>query len=294
MATHPLIEKFLIHLRVEKGLSLRTIDTYMCPLKALDQFAIGKSLDLKSITDDNILAFLTQRKDAELSSSTMFLTVLSLRLFYRFLTGRGLIQKNPTARLSLPEVEESIPDPLSFSELDRLLTQPIVDKFSIVRTHLLISLAYTTGLRASEITGLRLNQINLENGFIRVRGKRRRERMIPLGPRIQKELCHYLKVRNQKFPNNSSFLFLSCRGRSIDRKIFWWLLKRWAKRVGVPESVSPHKLRHSFATVLISNGTSMRALQLLLGHRHQRQTERYAHVNFGLLRESMKNHPRFM
>lgn len=293
MTAHPLIERFLTHLRVEKGVSPRTLETYFYPLRALAQFTDGKKIDMRSITEEDILSFLTRRKDKSLSSATMFITALSVRLFYRFLAKRHLIKLDPTLNLSLPQVEESIPDPVIPPDMDKLLKEPPIEKYSLWRTHLLAELAYASGLRASEITGLRLDQINLDDGYIRLRRKRRKERLVPLGPRIIEKLKRYLAIRAKAFPENATFLFLSHRGRPIDRKTFWWLLKRLAERAGIQGSVSPHKLRHAFATDLMSRGVGLPAIQELMSHGSIRQTQRYLHVNLAFLKECIRNHPRF-
>jgi integrase/recombinase XerD len=269
------------------------LETYLYPLKALEKFADGKRWDLRSMSEEKILTFLTHRKNKGLSASTMFLTALTVRLFYRFLAKRRLIDQDPTSSLSLPRIEESIPDPVTPPDMEKLLAEPVIEKYSLWRTHLLAELAYQSGLRASEVTSLRLDQVNLNGGFIRIKGKRRKERLVPLGPRIIEKLGRYLAIRAKAFPGNDGFLFLSQRGKPIDRKVFWWLLKRLAKRVGIKAAVSPHKLRHAFATDLMTNGTSMRALQILLSHENLKTTERYSHVNLGFLRESISKHPRF-
>jgi len=289
----PLVEKFLTHLRVEKGASPRTLETYLYPIKALAHFADGKKIKLRSMREDEVLSFLERRKNEGLSSSTMFITALSIRLFYRFLTRRGIIKADPTLNLSIPQVEESIPDPVIPQDMEKLLQEPPIEKYSLWRTHLLAELAYASGLRASEITSLRLDQLNLDDGYVRVKRKRRKERLIPLGPRIIEKLKRYLAIRATAFPKDSTFLFLSHRGRPIDRKTFWWLLKNLAMRTGVQGQVSPHKLRHAFATDLMSRGVGLPAIQELMSHGNIRQTQRYLHVNLAFLKECIRNHPRF-
>jgi integrase/recombinase XerD len=189
---------------------------------------------------------------------------------------------------------QKIPEPLSVAAIEMLLQPPGSEKFTLVRTQAAIECAYDLGLRASELVHLKLEDLNLVEGWLRIRrGKGGCGRVLPLGPKVIDRLRRYLEVRAKRFPVASDDLFLSAKGRPISRTTFWWLLKERARRVGLRGRVAPHQLRHSFCSHMLAGGASLKGIQNLAGHRRLSSTERYLHLDLDFLRESMKSHPRF-
>lgn len=289
-----LLQKFLSHLRVERGLSKSTEATYRYQLEGYLRGLVAQGIQLALVTKDIILEFLSDRKKGGLKPSSLFSLTLAIRQLHRFLFTEGLLSVDPTATLKLPKFDQKIPEPLSVTAMETLLRPPSSDKFTLVRTAAAIECAYDLGLRASELVHLKLGDLNLDEGWMRIRrGKGGRERILPLGPKLVERLRHYLEARAKRFPKTTDNLFLSARGKPLSRTTFWWLLKQWAKRSGVRGRVAPHQLRHSFCSHMLAGGASLKGIQNLAGHRRLSSTERYLHLDLDFLRESLKNHPRF-
>lgn len=289
-----LLDQFLTHIRVERGLSKATEGTYRYQLKGYLK-ALGRwRITFVQVSKETIRRFLTQKKSDGLKSSSLFNLTLAIRQFHRFLFEEKLSLSDPTVGLKLPKFQQRIPEPLTAQAMDKLLSGAQFEKFTLVRTHAMIECAFGLGLRASELVGLKLDDLHLGDGWIRVaNAKGGRERILPIGGKVSESLKQYLLLRKERFGGKSDVVFLSARGKPINRGTFWWLLKTWAQRAGIKERVSPHQLRHSFATELISQGASLRGVQVALGHRSLELLTRYAHVNFELLRDAFKKHPRF-
>lgn len=289
MSDTDLLARFLFNIRVERGLSQATESAY--------RYQIGtylRATTLASATKETVLQFLSQKRKIGLKTSTLFNLTLAIRQFHRFLFAEKFLGIDPTANLTLPKFQHNIPEPLSVIEMDALLTPIPFLRFTALRTQTMIDVAYNLGLRVSELVNLKLEHVDMVENRIHVRrGKGGRDRKIPFGEALKRSLEHYLRVRSSQPNAASRYLFLSARGRPISRGTFWWLLNRWAKRAGINGRVSPHQLRHSFATHLLVGGANLRGIQAALGHRDIRQTQIYSHVDMTFLKETLQHHPRF-
>lgn len=286
--------KFLSHIRVERGLSAATQSAYRSQIDGYLRDLSQQGLPLSDATKDSVLAYIESRQRSGIKPSSIFHLVLAIRQFHRFLFSEKLLKSDPTVTLKLPKFQHTTPEPLSVAQMGQLLTPLASPKFSAFRTQTMISTAYSLGLRVSELINLKVGDVNFEEGFVRIRrGKGGRDRLVPFGQTLKDSLRDYVKKRDRQPNSNSLHLFLSTRGRPISRGTFWWLLKRWANRAGIKGRVSPHQLRHSFATHLLAGGANLRGIQEALGHRDIRQTQIYSHVDLTFLRETLQHHPRF-
>jgi integrase/recombinase XerD len=291
--SHPELDAFVAYLVNERRLSAHSVTAY--------RYAILNYLDyLRTIgneptqaTRDTVLAYLDHRKRQGLQSVSIFQTTIALRHLYRFLLQRSEMAVDPTAGIRLPKLVNKLPQPLTLQEMNRLLATPCSPRYRDVRNKAILELLYATGLRISEIIGLQTNRVDLEAGYLRVRGKGGRERIIPFGNRAREALERYRTLRTVKFPTTGETLFLTIHGDPITRGSVWSHLKYYAKRAGITQLVSPHVIRHSFATHLLSGGADLRSIQEMLGHKRITTTQIYTHVEPEHLRRvSDKAHPR--
>lgn len=290
-----LLEKFLSYLRVERGLSRNTQASYRYQINAYLKFLRDAGRHLESVTREDIHAYFEQKKNADLKSASLFAATVSVRNFHRFLISHGYMIQNPTAELSLPKFEQTLPSPLSTEDMEKLLASSPSKKFHFIRLRAALELLYSTGLRVSELTGLTMEHINFDEGLVRILGKGSKERIVPFGKKTSEALLSYLETRKGQFPDDrSGLVFLSYRGRPLTRGGFWLQLKQWAKRVGIRGRVFPHQIRHTAVTHLLDNGADIRILQEYLGHTNITVTQRYAHVSARLVRKMcQESHPRF-
>jgi integrase/recombinase XerD len=249
---------------------------------------------LAASTKETIVTYIGSRQRAGLKASSIFHLALAIRQFHRFLAAENLLASDPTAGMKLPKFEQIIPEHLSEVQMGALLAPLALISFKSLRTKTMIDAAYNLGLRVSELVNLHVGDVNFEESFVRVRrGKGGRDRLVPFGQTLKETLLRYVEARNRQPNATSPHLFLSARGKLVSRGTFWWLLKRWANRAGIKGRVTPHQLRHSFATHLLAGGANLRGIQVALGHRDIRQTQIYSHVDMAFLRETLKHHPRF-
>lgn len=289
-----LLNKFLTHLRIERGLSTATESAHRYQIKSYVRALDERQLSPVDSTKEIILQFLAEKKEGGLKASSLFNLTLAIRQFHRFLFAEKLIGVDPTETLKLPKFQQIIPEPLSVVQMRVLLAPLVSPKFAALRTQTMIEAAYNLGVRVSELVNLKMEDVNLEEKFIRVRqGKGGRDRLIPFGNNLTDSLQKYIECRNKQPNANASHLFLSAKGKPISRGTFWWLLRRCANRAGIKGRVSPHQLRHSFATHLLNGGANLRGIQIALGHRDIRQTQIYSHVDMTFLRETLQHHPQF-
>lgn len=293
MTDAALLSRFLSHLRAERGLSSATQTAYRRQIERYQRDLSHKNQPLADSTKATIVTYLESRQREGLKPNSVFHLALAIRLFHRFLYAEKLLSTDPTAGLKLPKFQQVIPEPLSVVQMGSLLAPLVYVSFKSLRTQTMIAAAYHLGLRASELVNLRLEDANIAEGYVRVRrGKGGRDRLVPFGQTLKETLLRYIEARNRQPNASSSHLFLSGRGKPISRGTFWWLLKRWANRAGIEGRVSPHQLRHSFATHLLNGGANLRGIQAALGHRDIRQTQIYSHVDLAFLRETLRHHPR--
>ncbi len=290
------VDDYLAHLAVERGLSENTLSAYAHDLVQFVNFLQERGISSPREADTScILAWLSHLRQRYSSTATVARKFTAVKCFYHFLLREGRIEEDPTEDLSGPHPKRSLPTVLSLGEVERLLAQPDPSTPEGIRDRAMLELLYATGMRVSELLSLKVSDLNLEAGFVRCVGKGGKERVIPVGRMAKEAVWEYLmKVRPQwvKTPFEET-LFLTRRGRPMSRVGFWKLLKRYARSAGLSKDISPHTLRHTFATHLLERGADLRAIQEMLGHAQISTTQIYTRVTRSRLREAYrKAHPR--
>jgi integrase/recombinase XerD len=288
------LQVFLEFLSVEKGLSSNTIQSYARDLVKLFRFLRKERASWMKADEEGLVRFIHHQSRAGLSPRSMARLISSIKSFYNFLVLDGMIKKNPAVNLSSPKTWLALPKFLTVREVESLLGQPDEENVRGVRDKAMLELLYATGLRVSELIALRAKNVNLEDGFLLCVGKGGKERIVPIGNSAAKAVRRYLEESRDKFIKESSeYLFLSQRGNAFTRQGFWKLLKGYAKKAGLVQKISPHVLRHSFATHLLERGADLRSVQMMLGHSQITTTQVYTHVSRMRLRRVYdKYHPR--
>ncbi|HEX9756625.1 MAG TPA: site-specific tyrosine recombinase XerD [Nitrospiria bacterium] len=287
------IEQFLTYLLVEKGLSKNTIEAYDRDLASF--FEHSKKNKFKTIHTENIISFLKELRIKGNSPSTQARKLSSLRTFYRFLVGEGNIKTDPTLPLNSPKKWVKLPHVLTVKEMERLLEIQKQKGPQGIRDNALLELLYATGIRVTELVTLKLQNIQWEMSYLTTFGKGLKERIIPLShPALTKVETYLLEARPLLLmKKKSDFLFLNRRGQSMTRQYVWQLLKRYAKSAEITKPISPHTLRHSFASHLLEHGADLRSVQQLLGHADISTTQIYTHVTRDHLKKIHRlYHPR--
>jgi len=289
-----LLDQFIDHLRVERGLAENTILAYNHDLVDFFDFLKRRGVSPIQISQQDLLSFIGEKK-THLSSRSLARNLVSIRMFYRFLVSEGKIAVNPARLMVIPRLYRHLPDVLSRDETETLLLQPDTMTMAGKRDRAILELLYATGLRVTELIGLRMTNINLEAGYIRTMGKGAKERIIPMGTKAIDSLKEYLTnsrpslLKRGEFP----YLFLNSRGRPMTRQGLWKIIRNYALKGGIARTVTPHTLRHSFATHLLEGGADLRSVQIMLGHSDISTTQIYTHVARERLKEiHEKYHPR--
>ncbi|MBY0096482.1 site-specific tyrosine recombinase XerD [Mesobacillus maritimus] len=292
------LKDFIHFLVVEKGLSRNTMVSYKRDLKSYLSFLQDseKLTELDAIQRSQIIHFLAHLKDSGKSAKTIARHVASLRAFHQFLLREKVVGQDPTVHIESPQLERNLPKVLSLQEVEILLESPkLVDHYGY-RDKAMLELLYATGIRVSELIGLNMDDIHLTMGFIRCIGKGNKERIIPLGRTASTALEQYLVKGRPKFVSKGykdEAFFLNHHGKRLTRQGFWKILKRLAKEANIEKELTPHTLRHSFATHLLENGADLRAVQEMLGHADISTTQIYTHVTKTRLKDVYsKFHPR--
>lgn len=291
------LEDYMHFLKVERQLAGNTIISYK---RDLDEYMNHlERAGFKTIDDVDrsaILEHLHRLKEGGKSSRTVSRHISSIRSFHQFLLREKVTTQDPTVHLELPKIEQKLPRVLSMEEVDRLIAVPDRSKPQGVRDHALLEILYGTGMRVSELIGLDMDDIHLSMGFVRVFGKGGKERIIPLGGKAIEACQLYMNTARPGFiakQRNAEALFVNMRGTRLTRQGCWKLLKGHALQAGIQKELTPHILRHSFATHLIENGADLRAVQEMLGHADISTTQIYTHVSRSRLKEVyVKFHPR--
>ena len=283
------LERYLAYLRIERGLSQNTLEGYRHDL-ALYFEHLGRTGVVQARPAD-VSAFLRFLYNRGLKPRSAARALAAVRGLYRFLLLEKAMDRNPTSVVETPKAFSPLPHFLTVEEIDRLLAAPAPGDPSGVRDRAMIEVLYATGLRVSELVGLKLDGVNLEAGFIRCMGKGSKERVVPLGASACEAVSAYLKSSRGR--HTSDLLFLTRKGTQMMRMEFWKILKEYASRAGIRKNISPHVLRHSFATHLLERGADLRAVQMMLGHAEISTTQIYTHVIRERLKEIYKSfHPR--
>ncbi len=291
-----LLGLFFDFLSVEKGLSKNTLMAYRRDLKGYLAFLDKKgAASLDSVNRKMIMDFLLNERDRGLNASSVARGLVAIRMFHRFLTEEGKIKEDVTEVLEAPKLWKHLPDYLSVQEVEALLKAPNPRKAQGIRDQACLELMYATGLRASEVAGLKIGHVNFDLGYIRVIGKGDKERIVPLGRTAKKSVQRYLKHTRPRWVKEDSedALFVSRLGKKLSRQTVWMILKKYVHAAGLHKKVYPHILRHSFATHLLENGADLRVVQELLGHSDISTTQIYTHIEKSRLKNiHHKFHPR--
>jgi len=284
--TDPLIARFLDAVWMERGLSSNTLAAYRADLVALHRWLCERKLSLAQAGRAELMDFIAARVQAGARPRSTARQLSSFRRFFRYLVREGGVREDPTAQIAMPKIGRSLPRSLSEAEVESLLAAPAVADPLGYRDRTMLEVLYATGLRVSELVSLKLGQINMNQGVTRVLGKGNRERLIPLGEEAVRWLRAFINgARNDILLDRSTdYLFPTRRGDRMTRQAFWHIIKRYARKAGVDRELSPHTLRHAFATHLLNHGADLRVVQMLLGHSDLSTTQIYTHV----ARERMK------
>ncbi len=290
------IQQFLDHLRVERELTPATVEAYGSDLARFAHFAAGRTIQpVEAVRSIDILDFLVHLTERKLSARSQARRLVALRQFFRFLKAERIASSDPTEDVDLPRFGRKLPDFLSVDEIDRLLAAPDRRTPRGMRDAAMLETLYATGLRVSELVKLRLRDLNFDAGYLMTFGKGRKERLVPVGESALAAVRAYVEQARVAATKARAIdaLFLTHHGRAMTRQGFWKLLGRYATAAGIRKRISPHKLRHSFATHLVERGADLRAVQAMLGHADIGTTEIYTHVSRGHLRAVYDRfHPR--
>jgi len=291
---HPLINRFIEQLWFEHGLAENTLSSYRNDLQQLLVFFNSQKIQLEQAQTLDLQAFISQRYQQGQKPASAARQLSSLRRFYRFLIQQRLREDDPCALLVQPKLEKKLPGTLSEAEVEALLAQPDLSDPIQHRDLAMLEVLYATGLRVTELVSLQIEQLSLRQGLVRVVGKGGKERLVPLGEQALDVLEGYLKLaRPQLLKQESDVLFPSLRGQQMTRQTFWHRIKHYAMLAGVKSHLSPHTLRHAFATHLLNHGADLRVVQMLLGHSDLSTTQIYTHVANERLRSVYhQHHPR--
>jgi integrase/recombinase XerD len=289
------VRTFLNYLRVEKGLSDNTIQAYRRDMAKFAAFAGERKVGVTELRREHVVDFLGTLYRRNLDSRSVARHLVTIRHFFRFLLLEGAIESDPAANIESPKFRQSLPEFLSVDEVDRLLRQPDKNDVVGIRDRAMIELMYSTGLRVSELCGLRVSDLQMEPGCLRCIGKGNKERLVPVGKRALEAVQTYLRGARQALARGvaSPYLFLNQKGHKLNRIAFWKILGEYGRKAGLRKSLTPHMLRHSFATHLLDRGADLRSVQMMLGHSDISTTQIYTHVVEERLKQVYKaHHPR--
>jgi len=292
------IAGFLTHVQVEKGLASNTLSAYRADLTKFEQFAKKRKLALEAVQQDHLVDFLAGLYRQKLESKTVARHLVSLRNFFRYAQVQEFITDDPTAHLESPKIRRSLPGYLRLEDVEKLLEQPDQRTALGLRDRAMLEVLYSTGLRVSELTSLRVTDLDTKVGCVRCIGKGDKERIVPVGRKALGIVERYLRegraelVRPGK-GGSGAYLFVNRRGGRISRVGVWKILSAYGRRAGLRQALTPHMLRHSFATHLLERGADLRSVQLMLGHSDISTTQIYTHVVEERLKQIYKaHHPR--
>jgi integrase/recombinase XerD len=295
MALEADVRTFLSYLRVEKGLSDNTIQSYRRDMLKFVGFLDKQNLVTAKIQRQDVVNFLAMLYKRRLDSRSVARHLVTVRHFFRFALLEGFIKEDPAATIESPKFRQSLPYFLSVEEVERLLAQPDTSSPVGLRDKAIIELMYSTGIRVSELAGIRVGDLQLDAGCLRCIGKGNKERLVPVGKKALAVVEAYLKKSRPELlkDNASAHLFLNQRGRAMDRITIWKMMGRYGRKAALRKPLKPHTLRHSFATHLLDRGADLRSVQMMLGHSDISTTQIYTHVVEERLKQVYKaHHPR--
>ena len=290
------LEQFRDYLRVERGLARSTLEAYTCDSLRLLRFALGRDVsDPNGITYSILRDYVAEMVEDGLSMATVARKISSLRTYFSFLVEEGIVDEDPTERLETPRRGRSLPNALSIAEVEALLASVAPEDAMADRDLAMLETLYGSGLRVSELIGLRLRNLLLEEGLVQVLGKGSKERLVPLGAGAHRALDRYLRESRPRLERGrgEGRVFLNHHGRRLSRMGVWKIVRRYTERAGLERRVTPHTLRHTFATHLLEGGADLASVQEMLGHADISTTQIYTHVDRRYLREVHRTcHPR--
>ena len=291
-----LLDEFINYLSVERGLSKNTISSYRTDLISFLNYLDSNGLgDIGKVKRDNITNYLLHLKDKGLSGNSASRALVSIKMFYKFLAQERFIKDNIAGILESPKLIRPLPNVLNLAEVEKLLEAPDIRDWQGIRDKAALELMYATGMRVSEIADLPTGTVNLDVGFIKCRGKGDKERVVPIGSKARDSITRYIeKVRPRLLKGGSDkHLFLTRLGKRVSRQSFWKMMKKYAKKARIKKEITPHTLRHSFATHLLERGADLRVVQEMLGHSDIATTQIYTHINKERLKSIHRQfHPR--
>lgn len=287
------LERFLNYLSAERGASWNTVESYKRDIEKLLRYCEKRGIKVNSINELQLVDFIKQQSE-KLSVRSLARLISSIRTFFKYLALAGLVETDPTGLISSPKTLRLLPEFLTREEVDKLLHAPDLSKPEGLRDRAMLELLYATGMRVSELVNLKLREVNLNSNYVRIAGKGGKERIVPFGKEAKKWLERYIiEVRPQFESEQTPYLFLTRRGKPMTRQGFWKILKHYGIKAGLKNKITPHVLRHTFATHLLEGGIDLRYLQLFLGHSSLTTTQIYTHVTYKRLRKIYdKYHPR--
>lgn len=290
------LDQLLHYLIVEKGLSKNTIEAYSHGLSRFLNHLREKGVqEIRDVGKFDVRGFLLALKKENLSAKTIVRNLVAIRTFFRFLVQEGILETNPVEDLESPKVAKTLPEILTLKEIEQLLEQPNLQTPLGMRDRAMLEMLYATGMRVSELTHLPTHQVNLEGGYVLLYGKGSKERIVPLGSEAIKWVTLYLKESRGILAKGkeSPFLFINRSGKGMSRQGLWKNLKNYAQRAGLRKRITPHLLRHSFASHLLEGGADLRSVQMMLGHVDISTTQIYTHVTGERLKKiHQRYHPR--
>jgi integrase/recombinase XerD len=288
------IDRYLVHAKVERGLSANTIEAYARDLQVFADYGADRELEqAEQVSARTVVDFLLQQARQGLSSRSQARRLVALRGLFRYLCAERLLARDPTAAVEAPRIVRRLPSVLSTGEVERLLAAP--DRATPLgqRDAAMLETLYATGIRVSELVGLRAADVFLQRGYVKVTGKGSKQRLVPLGEDAMEAIEDYLAETRPRWDGGHPALFLTARKKPMTRQGFWKRIRLHARQAGIRADISPHKLRHSFATHLLDHGADLRAVQEMLGHADITTTQIYTHVCQARLRRLVhEHHPR--
>lgn len=288
-----ILDDFISYIASEKGLSPNTIEAYRRDVEAFFRFLKFSGISsIQSVEQKHIIAFMAQLKGEGYATASICRASMAIKVLCRFLKREGTLATDPAALLESPKMWQIIPEVLSGEEIERLLSKPDIATPLGARDKAILEVLYASGLRVSEVCSLGIYDV--DDTFVRVMGKGRKERLVPIGKEALAAIEHYLHCfRDQWDSEQQKMLFVTNKGKAIDRILVWRMIKYYAKAAGILKKISPHTLRHSFATHLLDNGADLRIIQEMLGHASISSTDRYTHVSRSHLQDAFQScHPR--
>jgi len=291
-----LLDRFLHYLVVEKGLSRNTVEAYSHGLNRFLNYLENRGRkEVRDVSKADLREFLLVLKRQGLSSKTLMRNLVSIRVFLRFLAEEGILNSNPAEEIESPKVSRTLPEILSFDEVDHLLAQPDTTGPRGLRDRAMLEMLYATGMRVSELVQLQVHHLHLEAGYVLLYGKGSKERIVPMGEEAMRWTQDYMNHSRQSLlkQKDTPFLFVSRSGRPMSRQQFWKIIKAYGRKAGIQKRITPHLLRHSFASHLLERGADLRSVQLMLGHVDISTTQIYTHVTGERLKKiHQRYHPR--